>query len=616
MIGSRVETLAEARQNLANCKHPWLLILDNADDPRMDYGNYIPTGRYGAILLTSRNEACSRHATAGHINLEELTLEEAVHLLLQVSKMDSRYEQDARTVAKLLGSHPLALIQAGTYVMNRPGCTFAAYIKIYEKNRPHLLKYNVNQAQSRYHDVYTTFEVSVELLDSLGTEESKDALQLLAIMSMLGQNRLPFSFFEDVWNGAKKWAAEPPDDQTSLTELTQWHKDQIPSLFQVDKEEWDFDRISEAMRVLKESALISLDTVDEITNVSMHPLIHAWAHDRQTQEQRCQSWLAATCIIAMVLEDSEYWVEQNRHLQPHLQAIVAEETSLMFDYVPQVNLGRLLLKHCGWLYLAKDSTSMNLLFNKMFCGLKLSNEIVTRQWVYMYYLYGMFLIDCGKSEKAVEVLEQVVEQEELAQDHPDSLLSQHALASAYRYNGQVKEAVELLKDVVKIREKLAENDPLRLTSQHSLAIAYQQNGQVKEAVELLEHVVKVEEKLVEDRPERLASQHELAIAYRSNGQVKEAVELLEQVVKIKEALAENDPSRLLSQHSLAVAYWVYGSHDKALTLMRHVVKLRKYSLDVTHPFRVTSEGWLKHIEQEIAMNDTLHNEGSLLDQNQ
>jgi hypothetical protein len=47
------------------------------------------------------------------------------------------------------------------------------------------------------------------------------------------------------------------------------------------------------------------------------------------------------------------------------------------------------------------------------------------------------------------------------------------LAGAYQANGQVKEAVSLLEQVVKIRQQtLAEDHPDRLTSQHELAGAY------------------------------------------------------------------------------------------------------------------------------------------------
>ncbi|RAK94780.1 uncharacterized protein BO80DRAFT_370334, partial [Aspergillus ibericus CBS 121593] len=70
----------------------------------------------------------------------------------------------------------------------------------------------------------------------------------------------------------------------------------------------------------------------------------------------------------------------------------------------------------------------------------------------------------------------------------------------------------LLEHVVAVRESiLVEEHPDRLTSQHALAGAYQYNGQMKEAVVLLEHVVAVKERtLTQEYPSRLDSQHALA----------------------------------------------------------------------------------------------------------
>jgi len=107
----------------------------------------------------------------------------------------------------------------------------------------------------------------------------------------------------------------------------------------------------------------------------------------------------------------------------------------------------------------------------------------------------------------------------LSKDNSDRLLTQHVLAIAYQANGQVKDAVRLLEQVVAIRERvLAEDHPSRLASQHNLASAYQANGQVKDAVRLLKHVVAIQERvLAEDHPDRLTSQHNLARAYKANG---------------------------------------------------------------------------------------------------
>ena len=73
-----------------------------------------------------------------------------------------------------------------------------------------------------------------------------------------------------------------------------------------------------------------------------------------------------------------------------------------------------------------------------------------------------------------------------------------------------------------------------------LARAYLANGQVKEAVSLLEQVVKIREQtLAEDHPEQLSSQHELARAYLENRQVEEAASLFEKIAQIE----DQNPSR-------------------------------------------------------------------------
>ncbi|KAJ4371886.1 hypothetical protein N0V86_008440 [Didymella sp. IMI 355093] len=160
-------------------------------------------------------------------------------------------------------------------------------------------------------------------------------------------------------------------------------------------------------------------------------------------------------------------------------------------------------------------------------------------------LVGRCLRVDGRIREAVVWLEKSYQQRsQRSIDDSGRLLSQHALAGAYRADGQVKKAVELLEAVVKVQNKvLAEDHPDRLASQHELARAYQADRQVKKAVELLEAVVKVRNKVqAEDHPDRLASQHALAIAYYADGQVKKAVELLEAVVKVQnKVLAEDHP---------------------------------------------------------------------------
>jgi tetratricopeptide (TPR) repeat protein len=152
---------------------------------------------------------------------------------------------------------------------------------------------------------------------------------------------------------------------------------------------------------------------------------------------------------------------------------------------------------------------------------------------------------------------------------------------------------------VKVREKLAEDHPSRLASQHELAGAYRANGQISKAVEMLEHVVKVEGKLAEDHPDRLASQHALAGAYQDNGQISRAVETLEHVVKVRAKLAEDHPSRLASRHELAGAYRANGQITKAVELLKSVVLIKQRKFRVNHRSRTVSEDLLGSLISEV-----------------
>ena len=65
-----------------------------------------------------------------------------------------------------------------------------------------------------------------------------------------------------------------------------------------------------------------------------------------------------------------------------------------------------------------------------------------------------------------------VKERTLAEEHPDRLESQYALAKAYQADGQINKAVNMLKHVAEVKERTRpRKHPHRLESQHLLAIA-------------------------------------------------------------------------------------------------------------------------------------------------
>jgi tetratricopeptide (TPR) repeat protein len=591
-----VQTWEDARQGLANQKDPWLLVLDNADNPHINYQQYFPAGPLGVVMLTSRNAECQQYATAKWIDLEGLSDAEARELLLRAARVPRDQHQilqdDAQVVALLLRLHPLALIQAGSYV-SRGHCTLKDYPEVYKHQRKRLLSFRPSQAQSRYRDVYATFEASAEILQSSNTECASDALQLLPVLASFGPSRLPLSLFEAAWKGAQ--TISPTEiSEDDLPSLTPWHVSHLPLLMQVGADLWDSFRLIEAIHLLKAFSLVTTDTNEDFLSVSMHPLIHGWAKDRLNPTRQHECWVTTGCLVAISHNDTTLWQKHGRQLQPHLETVVSWDMGRMFSSEPPIMITRILM-NCGWLlHGMRDDAKVFTLMNQLSTYLGLDRLTINPRWLEVFDLTARNLQNSGKDKEAVSLLEQVVKirEQTLAKDHPDRLESQHELAVAYEANGQVKEAVSLLEQVVKIQEQtLAKDHPDRLASQHVLGIVYQANGQVKEAVLLLEQVVKIREQtLAENHSHRLASQQVLAWAYQANGQVKEAVLLLEQVVQIQEqTLAKDHPHRLASQHVLGIVYQANGQVKEAVLLLEQVVQIQEQTLAKDHPHRLASQ---------------------------
>ena len=150
--------------------------------------------------MTSRVSDCSKYDTIGTETLTSLDEKDSAELLLKVAEvpLNSRSFQKnaASEVIKILGSHTLAIIQAGAYIA-KDHCSMKEYPKVFQKQRERLLKFRPKQAQSRYSDVYTTFEASASVLESSTNKKAMNALCLLEVLSMLHFSDLPMRIFEE-----------------------------------------------------------------------------------------------------------------------------------------------------------------------------------------------------------------------------------------------------------------------------------------------------------------------------------------------------------------------------------------------------------------------------------
>ncbi|KAJ4293464.1 hypothetical protein N0V90_008747 [Kalmusia sp. IMI 367209] len=631
-LGSSAETVDESLHALANTKRRWLLVLDNADDPAFDYAAYIPSGTRGAILMTSRIPQCSRYSTVKAIELEGLTMEHSSELLLKAAQVPEEkwtyYKAQAQDIVQLLGSHTLALIQAGAYIAEGH-CRLGQYPEKYQQQRKQLLKHHPGQEQSRYRDVYATFEASAAVLEYSTGETGKDALDLLTILSMLHFSALPLRVFEHAWEGAKSVLRSKRHETSdydvpqhlhmtrlhkifrdartrakrsrpakhpkaeNMYHLGQQHVSQLPELCSVHMDKWNDSRLQAASVLLASLSLVTWHQSDEFDRLSMHPLAHAWAKDRLAKEQQERAWVSTGCILALIRLHSGTWRVYEGELRPHMQSFLSPGVETVLLYGSRMMMLPIVLG-CGWIMDSmREDTSVEYLLKGIYRELRIVPSEPLEEHLPVWELAGSNLFSAGHIRQSVALMEYVVKVQEatLKETHPDRLVSQHDLANAYKDNGQVKKAVLLLEHVVKIQEAtLKEIDPKRLASQHALACAYDEAGQTEKAIALLEYVVKVKGNILEEtHPNRLASQHALATAYNRDGQTKKAIALLEHVVKVEENVLETHPDRLASQHVLATAYDEIGQTEKAIALLEYIVKVEENILGETHPSRLTSQ---------------------------
>ena len=168
--------------------NPWLLIIDNADDPFIRVSDFFPIGDQGSILFTTRNPQCKIYSTVGFCEFGQMGIDEAVMLFLRVAGMknaNKAVQEQAILIVRTLGFLALAIVQAGPYI--RQGfCSVEDYSDLYNSHHRQMLKYLPLQTTYAYKDnVYTTWEISIEAIEKMGDKTSHHAIELIRMFGYL-----------------------------------------------------------------------------------------------------------------------------------------------------------------------------------------------------------------------------------------------------------------------------------------------------------------------------------------------------------------------------------------------------------------------------------------------
>ena len=297
------ESMEDFKQYLTNAEQPWLLILDNADDPALDVTCFLPPGNRGTVIITTRNPDCRCHATVGKRELSEMETNEAITLLLRSSDReihDPSLRDLAHSIVGLLRSLALAVVHAGAFI--RQGiCTLEDYSELYERHRSELLQERPSQTGDDYnHAVYTTWEISLHDI----RERAKDTTDAAAINALDLLHLFGFFHFaniiEDIFLSARKYL--PTCDGYPW-----WRSHQLGMIRRAD---WDPLLFRKARQLLSSYSLIRVDGLND--RISLHPLVHSWIRDSLDEAEHLHWWNRALGTLALAYDS------RNPALQSHL----------------------------------------------------------------------------------------------------------------------------------------------------------------------------------------------------------------------------------------------------------------------------------------------------------
>ena len=585
---------------LQDTSHSWLLILDNADDPKLDLSPYLPAGTKGNIIITSRVVECAqRYNNAGKDLYERLDKETAVELLFKSCNIDlvsrSEHEDHAHTIVDLLGCHALAVTQAGASI-SQGVCKLEEYRSRFVNERGVLLQY-LPETKSEYGDVYATFEVSARYLEGCSDEVAKDALQLLNFHAFMHFSDFPEEAFEEAWKNSKDEALLSshlqPNDDKKIYKLDQWHRSNLPAFMRQTLYNKDLDMISlrKARAKLASLSLINIDTATGMTRI--HPVTHAWSRDRLIDPGSADAWLNALAMLSLSSSNLDEDQPLTQPLQPHLESM-AKRPTYYDDYKDTFSLQQSFYR-LAWILccLRSDSVAYEML---QLIPIKADDAwIVTSHGQAIQLLQAEILTHLGGYERAKVLLERVIEaQAENSEAENDFRFAvQQTLARIYMSTKQTAEAVKILRRIVEIKTSTSgdvENRSL-LDSQYELGVAYSLNGDLGDAKTILEHVVQVETEISKSESmSRLTSESQLARVYLELGDKVEATRMLKQVAQIRsEILRPGNPDRLQSEYMLAYCYYDSGKYEEAIRIFKQVAQTQSKILKPDNPSRLCSE---------------------------
>jgi len=533
----------------------WLLIFDNADNPKL-VKNFIPLLPKGHIILTSRAQIFSDLGIMDPIKMDEMSPDESKEfLLIRTGRNKHQLEQieiDAiEQLGKELDHFPLALEQAGAYIHEKSS-TFNDYLISYRKRGIELLE---KTKSDRYQKtVATTWSLNFEQVE----QTSNAAIDLLYVSAFLNPYSIPL---ELIVQGANELGPV-------LCE----------SLADVESNPLALD---EVLDPLNKYSLISRDPFSP--TYSIHRMVQAVLKDKMDNDTQ-RKWAERTVkAVDKAFPEVEFKTWNICEVMiPHAKTCLdlIEKSNIEFQEAAR------LLNKAGNYLKARALYGEAKLFLEQALGirkkvLKEDNPDLAETFNDFAGLYQ----DQGKYKEAEEYYDNALAiRNKLSENHPDLAKTFNDFAGLYQAQGKYKEAEEYYDNALAIRKKLSENHPDLAETFNDFAGLYRAQGKYKEAEEYFDNALAIWKKLGNEHPNIAATFNNLGLLYCDQGNYEKAEEFYNTALNIeKKVLGEDHPDMAITFCNFGSLYHDQGNYEKAEEFYNTALNIEKKVLGEDHP---------------------------------
>ncbi len=587
-------------RQLSALREPWLLVIDNADDPNAtlalpdaapaDGNGWLRPlrGPFGAVIVTSRDGGAGRWPAMTSSWLAQhpvpaLSPDDGALVLRELTGDVSGSTEAARSLSVRLGGLPLALRIAGHYLRETlqmpaalvdhagPGIyTYDQYRAALDAgDHKRLLDPGPTDALPQREALDRTWDLSFELLDARGASEARTLIWLL---SWLRAAPVPVSLLNPLILAQFR-------PLTSLSPRRLWY----------------------VVSSLVDLGLLSRSQDDD-PELVLHPVVRDMARSRREPDHDPDGLLA---VLAALLNQRIAELDPKVPGSWQTWSAVAQHCTAPIDLIREYHLEApaqaapifepalravRYLRAAGRFHAVDDAARPAIEAGTAILGRGHPTVLALRHELSRAYY------DAGAYRRAKRGFHQILadRRQELGADHPDTLTTAHYLARVLRDHGQLDEAERRFRAVLEARRRvLGERHPDTLTTMNNLGDLLRLRGQLDLAQALLETVLAERNRLVgPEHPATLVSRYNLALLTRDRGDLAVALDLCRDLERTSiRVLGPDHPRTLNARQALACVHHALGDLRAAAATIDSVMNARVRTLGAGHPATLESRYW-------------------------